>query len=145
MSGRNRRKAIGATLLAVAALMLADAAYAVLINLSSANIAQIGGTGQVDVNCPGNPCQVDQVTWTISSTAPFRVTHVNVKWTPASNAPASYTVYVTLHNNLGNVVGSGSATQSGSSSPVTTSVSVSPNPDPKDVYKVEIVIVQTAS
>jgi hypothetical protein len=84
------------------------------------------------------------VTWTISSTAPYRVTAVNVKWTPASNAPASYTVYVTLYDNLGNIIGSGSATQSGSTTSVTTSVPVSPNPDPKDVYKVEIVIVQTA-
>jgi hypothetical protein len=142
-----RRKAIGAVLMAVAALMTAYAAYAVLIGLSSANIAQLGGTGLVSVNCPaaGDPCQVDQVTWTISSTAPFRVTHVNVKWTPASSAAtASYTVYVTLYDNANNIVGSGSATQSGSTTSVTTSVPVSPNPDPKDVYKVEIVIVQTA-
>jgi hypothetical protein len=55
-------------------------------------------------------------------------------------------VYVTLYDNANNVVGSGSATQSGSSDSVTTSVSVSgPSPiDPKDVVKVEIVIVQTA-
>jgi hypothetical protein len=142
-----RRKAMGAALLAVAALMLAYAAYAVLIGLSSTNIAQLGGTGQVSVNCPvaGDPCQIEQVTWTISSTAPFRVTHVNVKWTPASNAPASYTVYVTLYNDANSVIGSGSATQSGSTTSVTTSVPIStPYPDPKDVYKVEIVIVQTA-
>jgi len=142
---------MGAALLAVAALMLAYAAYAVLIGLSSADIAQLGGTGLVSVNCPtADPCQVDQVTWTISSLAPFRVTAVNVKWTPASSASsASYTVYVTLYDGSNNIVGSGSATQSGSSSSVTTSVSVSPvspytSIDPKDVYKVEIVIVQTA-
>ena len=123
--------------------MLAYAAYAVLIGV--AQVAQLGGTGQVSVNCPtAAPCQVDQVTWTITTTAPFRVTHVNVKWTPASDAPASYTVYVTLYDSLGNPVGSGSNTQSGSTTSVTTSVPVSPNPDPKDVYKVEIVIVQTA-
>jgi hypothetical protein len=139
-----KRKAIGAVLLALAALMTAYAAYAVLIDLSSTNIAQLGGTGQVSVNCPGDPCQVDQVTWTISGSAPFRVTAVNVKWTPASNAPASYMVYVTLYDNANNVVGSGSATQSGSTTSVTTSVPISPNPDPKNVYKVEIVIVQTA-
>jgi hypothetical protein len=146
MSGRNRRKAIGAVLLALAALMTAYAAYAVLISLASTDIAQLGGTGQVSVNCPGNPCQVSRVTWTISGSAPFRVTAVNVQWTPASNAPASYTVYVTLYDNSvpANIIGSGSATQSGSTTSVTTSVSVSPNPDPKDVYKVEIVIVQTA-
>jgi hypothetical protein len=141
-----KRKAIGAVLLALAALMTAYAAYAVLIDLSSTNIAQLGGTGQVSVNCPaaGDPCQVDQVTWTISGSAPFRVTAVNVKWTPASNAPASYMVYVTLYDSANNIVGSGSATQSGSTTSVTTSVPISPNPDPKNVYKVEIVIVQTA-
>jgi hypothetical protein len=53
-------------------------------------------------------------------------------------------VYVTLYDGSNNIVGSGSATQGGSSSSVTTSVSISPNPDPKNVYKVEIVIVQTA-
>jgi hypothetical protein len=142
-----RRKAIGAVLMAVAALMTAYAAYAVLIGLSSANIAQLGGTGQVSVNCPtAAPCQVDQVTWTISSSAPFRVMAVNVKWTPASDAPASYTVYVTLYDGSNNIVGSGSAAQTGAAALVTTSVPVSgPSPiDPKDVYKVEIVIVQTA-
>jgi hypothetical protein len=141
-----RRKAIGAVLMALAALMTAYAAYAVLISLSSADIAQLGGTGLVTVNCPtAAPCQVEQVTWTISSSAPFRVTAVNVKWSPASSS-ASYTVYVTLYDNANNVVGSGSATQSGSSGSVTTSVSVSgPSPiDPRDVVKVEIVIVQTA-
>jgi hypothetical protein len=141
-----RRKAIGAVLMALAALMTAYAAYAVLIDLSSADIAQLGGTGLVTVNCPtAAPCQVEQVTWTISSSAPFRVTAVNVKWSPASSS-ASYTVYVTLYDNANNVVGSGSATQSGSSGSVTTSVSVSgPSPiDPRDVVKVEIVIVQTA-
>jgi hypothetical protein len=119
----------------------------VLISLSSTNIAQIGGTGLVDVNCPGNPCQVSKVTWTISGSAPYRVTAVNIQWTPASSAAtASYTVYVTLYDSANNVIGSGSATQGGSSSPVTTTVPVSgPSPiDPKNVYKVEIVIVQTA-
>jgi hypothetical protein len=141
-----KRKAIGAVLMALAALMMAYVAYAVLIGLSSTDIAQLGGTGQVSVNCPaaGDPCKVDQVTWTISSTAPFRVTAVNVKWTPASNAPASYKVYVTLYDGSNAIVGSGSATQAGSTTSVTTSVPVSPNPDPKDVVKVEIVIVQTA-
>jgi len=54
-----------------------------------------------------------------------------------------------LYDNSNNAVGSGSATQQGSSQQVTTNVQVSPvspytSIDPKDVYKVEIVIVQTA-
>jgi uncharacterized protein (UPF0333 family) len=140
-----RRKTAFMLLVLAVVIAVVSAAFAVQISLSSADIAQIGGTGQVSVNCPaaGSPCQVSKVTWTISGTT-LKVTAVNVQWTPASNAPASYTVYVTLYDNLGNTVGSGSATQSGSTSSVTTSVPVSPNPDPKDVYKVEIVIVQTA-
>jgi hypothetical protein len=58
MSGRNRREAIGAVLLAVAALMLAYAAYAVLIGFTSAEVDQLGGTPIVDVHCPANPCQI---------------------------------------------------------------------------------------
>ncbi|MEM2233686.1 MAG: hypothetical protein QXP81_09145 [Nitrososphaerota archaeon] len=79
-----RGKAAGVLLLAVAVLLLSYAAYAVLISLSSANIAQLGGTGIVSVNCPtADPCKVDQVTWTLSGTPP-RVTAVRVTWTPAS-------------------------------------------------------------
>ena len=148
MNGEDRRRKAAFLLLALAAVMaVASAAFAVQISLSSADIAQIGGTGQVGVNCPGNPCQVSKVTWTISGTPP-RVTEVKVQWTPASSATtASYTVYVTLYDNGDNIIGSGSATQSGSSSPpVTTTVPVSGSSpiDPKNVYKVEIVIVQTA-
>jgi hypothetical protein len=145
-----RRRTVGAILMAAAALMAAYAAYAVLISLASTNIAQLGGTGLVSVNCPGDPCQVSEVTWTISNTAPYRVTNVNVKWKPASSAAtASYTVYVTLYDSSNGIVGSGSQSQSGSADAVTTSVPVSPvspytSIDPKDVYKVEIVIVQTA-
>jgi hypothetical protein len=145
MNGEDRKRKVAFLVLALAAVIaIASAAFAVQINLASADIAQLGGTGQVDVNCPVSGCQISRVTWTLSGTPP-RVTQVKVDWTPASSASsASYTVYVTLYDNLGNIVGSGSATQSGSANAVTTSVSVSPNPDPKDVYKVEIVIVQTA-
>ncbi|MEM2693033.1 MAG: hypothetical protein QXW56_06025 [Nitrososphaerota archaeon] len=125
-------------------LLLSYAAYAVLIGLSSSDIAQLGGTGTVSVNCPtASPCKVDRVTWSLSGTPP-RVTTVHVTWTPASASPASYTVYVVLYDNSNNAVGSGSATQQGSSQQVITNVPVSPSVDPKDVYKVEIVIVQTA-
>jgi len=149
MNGEDRRRKAAFLLLALAAVMaVASAAFAVQISLPSADIAQIGGTGQVDVNCPVSGCQISRVTWTLSGTPP-RVTEVNVRWTPASDAPASYTVYVTLYDGSGNIVGSGSAPQSGSATAVTTPVPVSPvapytSIDPKDVYKVEIVIVQTA-
>jgi hypothetical protein len=143
VNGEDRRRKVAFLLLALAAVMaVASAAFAVQIDLSSADIAQIGGTGQVSVSCPANPCQITRVTWTLSGTPP-RVTEVKVVWTPASSS-GSYTVYVTLYDGSNNIVGSGSATQGGSSSSVTTSVSISPNPDPKNVYKVEIVIVQTA-
>ena len=144
MNGEDRRRKVAFLLLALAAVMaVASAAFAVQIDLSSADIAQLGGTGQVDVNCPANPCQITRVTWTLSGTPP-RVTEVKVVWTPASSS-GSYTVYVTLYKGASTIIGSGSASQSGSSSSVTTTVPIStPYPDPKDVDKVEIVIVQTA-
>jgi len=146
VKGEDRRRKVAFLLLVLAAVItVASAAFAVQITLDESDIAQLGGTGQVSVSCPANPCEVDEVTWTISNTAPYRVTHVNVKWKPASSASsAQYKVYVTLYDNSDNIVGSGSATQGGSANAETTSVPVSPNPDPKDVYKVEIVIVQTA-
>jgi len=118
--------------------------YAVLINLTSTNIAQLGGTGLVDVVCPASGCSISRVSWVMSTSAPFRVTAVNVQWQTAKTASqVSYTVYVTLYDSSNTIIASGSATQSGSSNPVTTNVPISPSVDPKDVYRVEIVIVET--
>jgi hypothetical protein len=126
----------------LAALAAASAAYAVLITLTSSSIDQLGGTGNVDVYCPANPCQIDRVKWVMTSSAPFMVDKVNVEWQTRETTDASYTVYVTLLDNSNAVVSSGSATQAASSSPVTTQVDVTPNADPAQVYKVSIVIVQ---
>jgi hypothetical protein len=126
----------------LAALAAASAAYAVLITLTSSSIDQLGGTGNVDVYCPANPCQIDRVKWVMTPSAPFMVDKVNVNWQTRETTGASYTVYVTLRDNNGNIISSGSATQPASSSPLTTTVDVTPDADPKDVYRVEIVIVQ---
>jgi hypothetical protein len=142
MSGRNRRKAIGVTLLALAALMLAYAAYAVLIDLTSAEVDQLGGTPIVDVYCPANPCQISRVKWVLTSSYPYLVDRVLVQWQTRETSGASYTVYVTLLDASNNPISGGSATQAASSSPVTTNVDVLPNVDPAQVYKVQIVIVQ---
>ena len=141
MSGRNRRKAIGAALLAMAALMLAYAAYAVLIDLTSAEVDQLGGTPIVDVYCPANPCQISRVKWVLTSSYPYLVDRVRVDWQTASTT-GSYTVYVTLFDASNIPISGGYATQTASSSPVSTYVDVSPNADPAQVYKVQIVIVQ---
>jgi hypothetical protein len=142
MSGRNRRKAMGAALLAVAALMLAYAAYAVLIDLDSSDIDQLGGTQRVDVYCPANPCQISRVKWVLESSYPYLVDRVLVQWQTRETSGASYTVYVTLLDSSNNPISGGSATQAASGSLVTTNVDVSPNADPAQVYKVQIVIVQ---
>ncbi len=142
MSGRNRRKAIGAVLLALAALMLAYAAYAVMIGLTSAEVDQLGGTPIVDVYCPANPCQINRVKWVLTSSYPYLVDQVRVDWQTRETSGASYTVYVTLLDASNNPISGGSATQAASSSPVSTYVDVSPNADPAQVYKVQIVIVQ---
>ncbi len=133
----------------ISLLLFTVAAYSVSISLSSDNVAQLGGTGNVEVKCPvaGDPCKIDKVKWVISRSPPYEVSAVEVTWTPASLS-ATYTVYVTLYNNNNEVIAYGSASQSGSDSQVTTTVDISPaSPSnkvlPKDVYYVEIVIVQT--
>ncbi|MEN3048148.1 MAG: hypothetical protein ABDH63_05150 [Candidatus Caldarchaeales archaeon] len=129
--------------LALIAAITALASYAVVIGLQSSDVAQLGGTYLVDVTCPEANCQINRVYWTLSTTPPFRVTHANVVWDTAKTAGVTYTVYVVLYDSTGtNVIGSGSATQSASSSTVTTQVPVSPNPRPRDVYYVEVVIVE---
>ncbi len=142
MNDRERRRRAAFLLLALAAVMaVASAALAVEISLSSTDVARIGGTGQVDVYCPANPCQVTRVSWTINSAPPYWVTAVKVTWQPATSS-GSYTVYVVLYDNSNNIVGHGSATQSGSPSPVTTTVSLPFFVDPRQIYKVEVVIVE---
>jgi len=143
VNGGDRRRKVAFLLLALAAVMaVTSAALAVEITLNSTDIDQLGGTGQVDVLCPANPCQVNRVKWALTSSAPYMVDRVLVQWQTRETTGASYTVYVTLRDSSNAIIASGSATQTASSSPVTTTVDVSPDRDPKDIYKVEIVIVQ---
>jgi hypothetical protein len=143
MNGEDRRRKAAFLLLALAAVMaVASAAFAVQISLSSSAIDQLGGTGNVDVLCPANPCQINRVKWVITATPPFQVDKVKVEWQTRETTGASYTVYVVLRDGSNAVISSGSATQAASSSSVTTEVDVSPNADPAEVYKVQIVIVQ---
>ncbi len=123
-------------------LLLATSAYAVLINLNSADINQLGGTGLVDVNCPANPCQVTKVSWTLTSAPPYQVDRVNVQWTTAKSSGATYNVCVNLYDSASTHLTSGCQTQAASSGSVTTIVDVAPNVNPKDVYRVEVVIVE---
>jgi hypothetical protein len=144
VNGEDRRRKVAFLLLAVAALMaVASAAFAVTINLTSAEVDQLGGTPIVDVYCPANPCQISRVKWVLTSSAPFKVDKVEVVWQTASST-GSYTVCVTLFDNASptpNAISGGCATQTASSSSVTTNVDVS-DADPAQVYKVQIVIVQ---
>ena len=144
MNGEDRRRRVAFLLLALAAVMaVASAAFAVLIDLTSADVDQLGGTPIVDVNCPANPCQISRVKWVLTSSYPYLVDQVRVNWQTASTT-GSYTVCVTLFDNASppNAISGGCATQAASSSPVSTYVDVSPNADPAQVYKVQIVIVQ---
>jgi hypothetical protein len=142
VNGEDRRRKVAFLLLALAAVMaVASAAFAVTINLTSAEVDQLGGTPIVDVYCPANPCQISRVKWVLTSSYPYLVDRVLVQWQTRETSGASYTVYVTLFDNSGNPISSGSATQAASSSPVTTNVDVS-DADPAEVYKVQIVIVQ---
>jgi len=145
VNGEDRRRKVAFLLLALAAVMaVASAAFAVTINLTSAEVDQLGGTPIVDVYCPaaGDPCQISRVKWVLTSSYPYLVDRVLVQWQTRETSGASYTVYVTLLDASNNPISGGSATQAASSSPVTTNVDVSPNADPAQVYKVQIVIVQ---
>jgi len=143
VNGGDRRRKVAFLLLALAAVMaVASAALAVVIALDPGDVADIGGTFPVDVECPaaGDPCQVDRVTWSISG-PPFQVAAVNVEWTPRNSG--SYTVFVVLYDSTVTIISSGSTTVSVTGgSPTTTTVNVSPGANPRDIYYVEIVIVQ---
>ncbi len=129
----------------ISLLLFTVAAYSVLISLSANDVAQLGGTGEVVVNCPasGSPCKIDKVEWVLTTTNyQHKVDKVKVTWTPALSS-ATYDVYVTLYGSGRTGISSGSASQSGSNSQVTTIVDIEEDVFPKDVYYVEIVIVQT--
>lgn len=115
--------------------------YATLITLQSSDVDEIGGTGLVTVNCPAKNGVINRVSWVISQNPPFRVTAVRVHWETASES-ANYMVYVTLYDNANTILAHGSASQSGSSNPVITQVNLNQNVDPKDIYKVEVDIVE---
>lgn len=136
----NKKGSIVLAILVLLAL-LSVASYAVSINLSSTDVSAIGGTGIVDVSCPAGPCQITKVGWTLTTSAPYQVDRVNVQWTTAKSSGATYTVYVVIYDNGGAVISYGSASQGASPNQVTTVVDVS-NVSPRDVYKVEIVIVE---
>jgi hypothetical protein len=143
VNGEDRRRKVAFLLLALAAVIaVASAAFAVLIDLTSDEVDQLGGTPIVDVYCPANPCQISRVKWVLTSSYPYLVDQVRVDWQTRETSGASYTVYVTLLDASNNPISGGSATQAASSSPVSTYVDVSPNADPAQVYKVQIVIVQ---
>ena len=141
VNGGDRRRKVAFLLLALAAVMaVASAALAVVIALDPGDVADIGGTFPVDVECPANPCEVSRVTWSISG-PPFQVTAVNVEWTPRNSG--SYTVFVVLYDSTVTIISSGSTTVTVTAgSPTTTTVNVSPGASPRDIYYVEIVIVQ---
>jgi len=141
VNGGDRRRKVAFLLLALAAVMaVTSAALAVVIALDPGDVAEIGGTGQVEVYCPANPCEVSRVTWSISG-PPFQVTAVNVEWTPRSTG--SYTVFVVLYDSAPSIISSGSATETDVSGSLTTTVPLASPVDPKDIYYVEIVIVQS--
>ena len=126
--------------LALALLLLLLPVYAVSISLSPSSINQIGGTGLVEVNGPGS---VSRVKWILTNNAPYRVNQVIIKW-DAANDGSTYTVYVTIYDNSNNVkaYGSGSTGNQGGSGTIETTINLNTSVDPRDIYKVEIIIVE---
>ena len=141
MNGEDRRRKVAFLLLALAAVItVASAAFAVTIGLTSDYVDQLGGTGNVDVNCPANPCQISRVKWVLTSSYPYLVDQVRVSWKPAST-DSSYTVCVTLLDSSSSPISGGCTTNVSGSGYIDTDVDVA-DADPAQVYKVQIVIVQ---
>ena len=128
-------------LLLVVGLLMISSVYAVLIQLNSADVAQIGGTGQVSVSCPASGCTISKVSWILDSNPPFKITGAEVSWTP-SDSGATYKVYVVVYDSGSTAIASGSATQAGDTNEVTTSVSFDTAVDAKDIYSVEVIIAE---
>ena len=126
--------------LALSSIMI-SAVYAVSLNLDSGNVAQVGGTGTVDVQCPASGCTIDSVKWVVDSNPPYKITGATIDWTTADSG-ATYTVYLTVYDNTDTVIASGSATQTGDTNPVSTTIDFGNSIDAKDIYKVEVVIVE---
>jgi len=127
----------------ISLLLFTVAAYSVAIKLVDTDIQRLGGTGQVGIICPANPCEIKKVTWGLTDT-PKRVSAVNIQWTPnqpASGSTITYTVYVYLYNKDGNIAGSGSTNENGTGE-VTTTISLNSPIDPKNIEKIEIIIVE---
>lgn len=141
VSGEERRRRIALLLVALAAVMaVASAALAVEITLSSSEVDRLGATPQVEVLCPANPCSVSRVRWVITGNYPYLVDQVRVAWTPATTN--NYYVYVTLFNSGGSPISGGSAfTFVTGGAPTDTLVDVA-NVDPRNVYYIQIVIVE---
>jgi hypothetical protein len=141
VNGEDRRRKVAFLLLALAAVMaVASAAFAV--SISVAGVDQLGGTGQVGVECPANPCQISRVKWVLtSSDHQYLVDQVKVVWKPASSS-SEYTVCVTLFDDDDNAISGGCKTDVSGSGFIETPVDVSDDVDPAEVYKVQIVIVQ---
>ena len=127
----------------ISLLLFTVAAYSVAIALEKTDIQRLGGTGQVGIICPANPCEIKKVTWSLTDT-PKRVSAVKIQWTPnqpASGSTITYTVYVYLYNKDGNIAGSGFTNENGTGE-VTTTISLNSPIDPKNIEKIEIIIVE---
>jgi len=126
--------------LPIIALLLLGTVFAVTLNTSS--IAQVGGTGAVAVLAPDADGTLESVTFIQENTAPYHISAVNVTWTPASST-ATYNVSVTLYDATNTIIAYGAVSQAGASGSVSTIVPLNTVADPKDIYYVEVVIVQT--
>lgn len=141
MSAEDRKRKFAFLLLALAAVVaVASAALAVEISMGSSNVDRLGATPQVDVLCPADPCQVTRVRWVITSSYPYEVDQVRVQWTPATTN--NYYVYVTLFDSGSSAISGGAAFVAVTGGTSTDTLVDVTNVDPRNVYKIQIVIVE---
>jgi len=100
---------------------------------------RVAGSGMVDVSCPAGPCEAT-VGWKLDSN--YDVSACKVTWTPSFDGSA--TIACIVYDSGGSQLASGSLTGQSVTSGVeaTHEVPLSTAVDPKDIYSVEVVIME---
>ncbi len=131
----------------LALLFALSTVYAVQLTLDSDSVSRAGGTGLVAVLSPEADDTVNSVNFTAGCVGTTcGITGVNIEWDPAETG--DYTIIVLLYDQTQNVLVSGQATTTittTTTTPVTTSVTFASPVNPKDVYYVEVMIIQTTT
>ncbi len=133
-------------LVGILSLFLAlSTAYAVQLTLNPDSVSRAGGTGIVSVSSPEFDGTINSANFTAGCVdTTCGITGVNIVWDPAETG--NYTIIVILYDSLSNVLATASvSTTVGTLGTTTTTLTFNQPVNPKDVYGIEVMIVQTTS